>query len=344
MNKMVLSFLLVLLSVASAQNVVNLYSARHYDSDLELYALFTKETGIEVNLIEGDADELIERIKSEGSNSPADVFITTDAGRLWRAEQAGILASVDSDILKAAIPENLRHPEGKWFGLSKRARVIVYNKDYVDASELSTYEDLASEKWKGRICIRSSSNIYNQSLLASIIEADGAAAAEAWAQGLVDNLARAPQGGDTDQITAVAVGECDLAVVNHYYYARMLADAGPEDDDDPVDENAKEVAEQVKLFFPNQADRGTHVNISGAAVIETAPHKDNALKLLEFLVSPEAQAIFADQNFEYPVVSGVASSEVIQTFGDFKADELNVAVLGENNPEAVRIMDRVGWR
>ncbi|MCA9838688.1 MAG: Fe(3+) ABC transporter substrate-binding protein [Trueperaceae bacterium] len=344
MKTILLSLTILLGGISLAQDVVNIYSARHYDSDVMLYKLFTEETGIEVNLIEGDADELIERIKSEGVNSPADIFITTDAGRLWRAEEAGILASVSSEVLESAIPENLRHPEGKWFGLAKRARVIVYNKAYVDASELSTYEDLADEKWQGRICIRSSNNIYNQSLLASIVASDGPEAAEAWAQGLVDNLARTPQGGDTDQITAVAAGECDVAVVNHYYYARMLADAGPEDDDDPIDPNAQAVAEQVALFFPNQEDRGTHINISGAAVVNTAPHQENALKLLEFLVSPEAQEIFADQNFEYPVVESAPMSDVIKNFGDFKADDLNVALLGENNPEAVRIMDRVGWR
>ena len=340
-----LATLTLLTGLAFAQDeTVNIYSARHYDTDVELFDTFTQETGIKVNLIEGDADELIERIRSEGANSPADVLITTDAGRLWRAEDDGLLKSVDSEALTEAIPENLRNPAGQWFGLTKRARVIVYNKDSVDPTELSTYEDLADPKWRGRVCARSSSNVYNQSLLASIIAADGADAAEAWATGLVENFARPPQGGDTDQIAAVAAGECDVTIVNHYYYARMVAGAGPEDDDDPAIENQAEIAARVGLFFPNQDSRGTHVNISGAAVLNNAPHPDNAVRFLEFLVTEEAQTIFAEGNFEYPVVAGVAVAPVVQGFGDFKEDALNVAVLGENNPEAVRMMDRAGWQ
>jgi iron(III) transport system substrate-binding protein len=334
----------VVLSTSYAQGTVNVYSARHYDSDSELFNLFTEETGIQVNVIEAKAEELIERVRSAGTNSPADVLITVDAGNLWRADEAGILEPVASELLKAAIPENLRHPEGKWFGFATRARVIVYNKDTVSPDELSTYEDLASEKWQGRVCIRSSTNVYNQSLLASIIASDGEEAAETWAQGIVTNMAREPEGGDTDQITAVAVGECDVAVVNHYYYARMIASAAPEDDDDPIDPNAKDVAEKVGIFFPNQTDRGTHINISGAAVVVGAPNHDNAVKFLEFLASPEAQAIFAEQNYEYPVVAGVQPSQVIKNFGEFKADTLNVARYGENNPLAVQIMDKVGWK
>jgi iron(III) transport system substrate-binding protein len=258
-----------------------------------------------------------------------------DAGNLWRADEAGILDSVDSEVLTTAIPENLRHPEGKWFGLATRARVIVYNKETVSPEELSTYEDLASETWQGRLCIRSSTNIYNQSLLASIIASDGEEAAETWAQGIVNNMAREPEGGDTDQIKAVAAGECDVAVSNHYYLARLLAS------EDPADQ---EVANAVGIFFPNQDDRGTHVNISGAAVVAGAPNRDNAIAFIEFLASPEAQAIFAEQGFEYPVVAGVEPSEIIKGFGEFKADTLNVATYGENNPLAVQIMDRVGWK
>jgi iron(III) transport system substrate-binding protein len=339
-----LLFVAVFLSAVQAQEVINVYSARHYDSDADLFNLFTEQTGIEVNIIEAKAEELIERVRSSGDNSPADVLITIDAGNLWRAEAAGILDPVDSEKLNTAIPENLRHPEGKWFGFATRARVIVYNKETVTPEELSTYEDLASDTWQGRICIRSSTNVYNQSLLASMIASDGAEAAEAWAQGIVNNMAREPEGGDTDQITAVAVGACDVAVVNHYYYARMLASAEPEDDDDPIDPNAQEVIKNVGIFFPNQADRGTHVNISGAAIVTGAPNRDNAVKFLEFLATPEAQAIFAEQNYEYPVVAGVPASEVIKNFGDFKADTLSVATYGENNPLAVQIMDRVGWK
>lgn len=335
--------LLILAGFGSAQdeNVVNVYSARHYESDAELYQGFTDATGIEVNVIEAEADELLERIRSEGENSPADVIITVDAGRLWRAEEAGLLEPIDSEVLTATIPENLRHPEGLWFGLAKRARVIVFDKNEVDPSELSSYQDLADPRWQGRICIRSSGNVYNQSLLASIIASEGAEAAEAWAQGLVNNLARDPQGGDTDQIKAVAAGECDIAVVNHYYLARLLADAASGNPQDPA---SAEVAERIGLFFPNQEDRGAHVNITGAAVVASAPHRDNAVALLEYLVTTEAQANFADGSFEFPVVAGASPNEVVSGFGDFVQDSLNLAALGENNPEAVRIMDRVGWQ
>jgi iron(III) transport system substrate-binding protein len=314
---------------------VNVYSARHYASDEELYSRFSEQTGIRVNVIEANADELIERIRSEGRNSPADVIVTVDAGRLWRADEAGLLAPVESDVLEAAIPENLRHPEGKWFGLTRRVRAIVYNKGTVDPSELSTYEDLASDKWEGRICIRSSDNVYNQSLLASLIEVNGATAAEEWARGLVENFARNPQGGDTDQILAVAAGECDIAVSNHYYLARLVAS------DDPAD---REVASEVGIFFPNQDGRGAHVNISGAGVVATAPHRQNAIRLIEFLASADAQELFARGNNEFPVAEGIPASEAARGFGEFEADNVGVASYGENNPEAVRIMDRVGWR
>lgn len=334
MQKLILSLAALLISFSWAQEV-NVYSARHYDSDEILFAMFTEATGIKVNLVESEAGELIERIRSEAANSPADLLITVDASNLWRAEEAGILSPNSSTVLEAAIPQNLRHPEGKWYGLATRARILVYNKETVDPAELSTYEDMASEKWQGRICIRSSSNVYNQSLLGSIIEADGLEAAESWAAGMVANFARPPQGGDTDQIKAVAAGECDVAVANHYYLARLIAS------DDAAD-NA--VAEAVGAFFPNQGDRGTHINISGAGIVEGAPNRDNALALLEFLVSPEAQRVFADQNNEYPVIAGLEPSPQTQSFGDFKADEVSIAAYGKNNPDAVRIFDRVGWQ
>ena len=335
MVKVTSFFILLALFVSANAQEVNVYSARHYESDDVLFDLFTEETGIEVNKVESDAEELIERIRSEGENTPADVLITVDAGNLWRAEEAELLASTTSETLESAIPENLRHPEGEWFGLATRARVFVYNPETVDASELSTYEDLANENWQGRVCIRSSSNIYNQSLLASIIAADGAEAAETWAAGMVENFARPPQGGDTDQIEAVAAGECDVAVVNHYYLARLIAS------DDAAD---NEVAAAVDIFFPNQDGRGTHVNISGAGVVAGAPNPENALAFIEFLASPEAQQIFADQNNEYPVIEGLNASEQTQGFGEFMVDELNVSQYGENNAEAVRIFDRVGWQ
>ncbi|HEY9738132.1 MAG TPA: extracellular solute-binding protein, partial [Trichocoleus sp.] len=205
---------------SSSAGEVNVYSSRHYDSDDILYQRFTEETGIEVNVIEGEADELIERIKNEGANSPADVLMTVDAGRLWRAEEEGLFQSITSEALTQAIPANLRHPDGLWFGLTQRARVLVYNKEAVQPEDLSTYEALAEPQWKGRVCIRSSGNIYNQSLLGSMVESDGAEETEAWVKGLVSNLAREPEGGDIDQIKAVAAGQCDVAIVNHYYWAR----------------------------------------------------------------------------------------------------------------------------
>lgn len=322
-------------SPVMAAGEVNVYSARHYDVDEQLYQTFTQQTGIRVNVIEGEADQLIERIKAEGANSPADVLITVDAGRLWRAQEAGVLQPIRSQVLEAAIPAHLREPEGHWFGLTKRARVLVYSKDRVDPSELSTYEDLADSKWKERLLIRSSSNVYNQSLVGALLAAHGEKVVEDWARGVVANLARPPQGGDTDQIRAVAAGEGDVAVSNHYYLARLINSSKAED---------RAVADKVALFFPNQNDRGTHVNISGAGVIKTAPNKENAIKFIEFLASPAAQKIFAEGNFEFPVVEGVEMHPTLAAWGPFKEDELNAAVFGRNNAEALKIMDRVGWR
>jgi iron(III) transport system substrate-binding protein len=317
------------------RNVVNLYSARHYDTDEELYKAFTDATGIRVNVVEADADQLIERIKAEGNNSPADVLMTVDAGRLWRAQQEDLFAPVTSTTLTDAIPENLRHPEGLWFGLTKRARVIMYNKDTVDPAELSTYEALTDAKWKGRILIRTSTNIYNQSLVGALIAAHGADETEAWARGFVANFARDPEGNDTAQIQAAAAGLGDIAIANTYYLARLAKS------EDPADQ---EVADKMRVFFPNQEDRGTHVNISGAGVLKTAPNQDAAVQFLEFLVSPEAQEIFANGNNEYPVVPGIATNSVVAGFGEFKEDTLNAAVFGENNPEALQVTDRAGWK
>ncbi|MBE9111839.1 Fe(3+) ABC transporter substrate-binding protein [Nodosilinea sp. LEGE 07298] len=313
---------------------VNLYSSRHYDTDDLLYDGFREATGIRVNLVEAEADQLIERIKSEGQNSPADILMTVDAGRLWRAEQEGMFQAVNSDTLNAAIPENLRHPDGLWYGLTKRARVIMYNKDTVDPAELSTYEALADPKWRGRVLTRSSTNIYSQSLVGSMIAAHGAEETEEWARGLVANLARDPEGGDTDQIKAVAAGLGDIAIANTYYLARLAKSDNAED---------QAIAEAIGVFFPNQDGRGTHVNISGAGVVKTAPNAEAAVQFLEYLASPEAQEIFAQSNNEYPVVEGVAVDSVVASFGEFKADPLNASVFGSNNPEALRITDRAGW-
>lgn len=318
-----------------AQNEeINLYSSRHYDTDELLYRNFTDQTGIRINLLEGNADELIARIKSEGRNSPADILITVDAARLWRAEEAEIFSPVSSEILEGSIPENLRHPEGLWFSLTKRARVIMYNNNQVDPSQLSTYENLASSQWRDRIAIRSSNNVYNQSLVASLIANLGEEAAEEWCRGIVENMARPPQGGDTDQIKAAASGMADLAVANTYYFARFAPGRSASN---PA------IFNRVNVFFPNQNGRGAHVNVSGGGVIKTAPNREGAIRFLEYLVSPPAQAIFAQSNSEYPVVPNVPLDPVIARFGDFKEDQVNVAQLGRNNPLAVKIMDRAGW-
>jgi iron(III) transport system substrate-binding protein len=316
---------------------VNVYSARHYDSDDELYARFSEVTGIKVNVIEGKPDELIERIKSEGANSPADVFITVDAGNLWRAQEAGLFQPIDSSALKQAIPENLREPSGLWFGLTTRARLIVYNTGAVQPDALSTYEALAEPQWKGRVCIRSSGNIYNQSLVGSMLETNGVEKTTAWVKGLVANLARQPEGGDIDQIKAVSSGLCDVAIVNHYYWARLAKSSEAAD---------QAAVANTALFFPNQgdSDRGTHVNIGGAGVLANAPHKEDAIAFLEFLVTPEAQKIFADGNNEYPVVQGVELDPIVAKLGQFKVDTVNVAAYGRNNPEVVKVVDQAGWK
>jgi iron(III) transport system substrate-binding protein len=313
---------------------VNLYSSRHYNTDDALYETFTDLTGIRVNLLEGEADELLARLESEGDRSPADVFMTVDAGMLWRAEQAGVFAPVSSSVLTSSIPEYLRHPEGKWFGFSKRARVIMYNKDTVDPAELSTYEALTDPRWRGEILIRSSSNIYNQSLVASFIESNGLEATEEWAAGMVRNFARSPEGNDRAQIEAAAAGLGDIAIANTYYLPRYL------NEDDPA---KQAVFEKIGVFFPNQDGRGAHVNISGAGVVASAPHPSEAQQFLEYLAGTEAQKFFAEGNNEYPVVEDAELSPVVKGFGDFEDDSVNVFTYGEHQAAAVRLMDRVGW-
>ncbi|NNG03366.1 MAG: Fe(3+) ABC transporter substrate-binding protein [Inquilinus sp.] len=327
--------LLALASGGASAQEVNVYSARHYDTDLALYDDFTAQTGIEVNLIEGSADELIERIAAEGRNSPADVLITVDAGRLWRADQANLFQPVRSAVLEARIPAHLRHPDGHWFGLSKRARVIFYDRAEGPPAGLDSYEDLADPGFAGTVCIRSSSNIYNQSLMASIIAAHGEAAAEAWATGVVDHFARGPAGNDRAQIKSVVAGECTVAVANTYYWGQMIAS------DDATEHGA---AARVGILFPNQDGRGAHVNISGGGVIATAPNRDGAIRFLEYLTGPDAQALFAEAANEYPIDPSVPLSGPIAEWGAFKEDTVNASLLGSNNPAAVRIFDRAGWR
>ena len=334
-NKTFLTAVLAALCGQAAAQEVNVYSSRHYDTDLALYEEFEEETGIEVNLLEAGADVLIERIQAEGEFSPGDVLITVDAGRLWRAEEAGLFAPTRSDILEQRLPDSLRHPGGLWFGLSTRARVIIYNQDDGRPEGLDTYADLADSAYRDEVCIRSSSNIYNISLLASIIEHEGADAAEDWAEGVVANFARRPQGNDTSQIKAVASGECGIAVVNSYYLARF---AGSDDPD------TRAVFEKVGVIFPNQEGRGAHVNVSGAGVLKHAPNRENAVRFIEYLTTDRAQAYFADGNDEYPAAKGTRTSSAVEALGAFEADPVNVTALGENQAEAVRIFDRVGWR
>jgi iron(III) transport system substrate-binding protein len=314
---------------------VNIYSSRKEELIKPLLDRFTAETGIQVNLVTGKEDALIQRLKSEGANSPADLLITTDAGNLYRAKEAKVTQPIDSETLTAAVPATYRDPAGHWVGLTVRARPLMYVKGKTDPATLSTYEALAEPAFKGQVCIRSSDNIYNQSLVASLIAANGVEATEAWARGLVNNLARPPKGGDRDQIKAAAAGECAIAIANTYYLAGMLAGSDPAE---------RAAAEAMGVFWPNQDGRGVHVNVSGAAVTAAARHKASAVKLVEFLANPESQAWYAEQNGEYPVRAGVAISPILAAWGPFKADDLNLARLGELNAEAVKLMDRAGWK
>ncbi|HSP40298.1 MAG TPA: Fe(3+) ABC transporter substrate-binding protein [Gillisia sp.] len=315
--------------------VVNVYTHRHYEADQDLFKRFEDQTGIKVNVINASADELIQKMNMEGAQSPADVLITVDAGRLTRAKEQDLLQPIQSEILEKTIPSHLKDPDNNWFGITKRARIIAYSLDRVKPEQLSTYEDLASDKWKNKLLIRSSGNIYNQSLLASIIVNNGEEQARQWTKGIVQNMARAPKGSDRDQVKAVVAGEGDLAIVNSYYIGQMLNSSDPEE---------VATAKKIGLFFPNQNDRGTHMNVSGAGVAKYAPNKENAIKFIEFLVSEEAQRIFSHSNYEYSVLSSVEPDGLLKEWGEFKEDELILSKLGENNKKAVLIFDEAGWK
>jgi iron(III) transport system substrate-binding protein len=327
----------LLIGEAVAQEkVLNLYTARHYATDEAFYTGYTKATGIKINRIEGGEDALFERIKAEGVNSPADVFLTVDVARLWRAEQAGIFAPLKSASLSKRIPAHYRDPDGKWFGFSARARVLAYDKSKVKSAELARYEDLANPKWKGQICTRSSSHPYNLSLISSMMIHLGEEKATEWARGVAANLARTPRGGDTDQLRAVAVGECSIALSNHYYYVRIMRSDKAED---------RSLIEKVGLVWPNQRDRGTHINISGGGMLQHAPNREAAVKFLEYLGSDGAQALFADGNNEWPIVKGVKlANPALESFGQFKTDTVSLANLGKTQAAAQRIADQVGWK
>jgi iron(III) transport system substrate-binding protein len=320
---------------ATAAEVVNVYNARHYGSDQQLWDGFKKATGIEVNVVSGDHDPLLQRLVAEGARSPADLFITVDAGRLAVAIEKGVLQPIGSELVKTTIPAHLRDRDDLWTGLSVRARVLIYAKDRVGPGELSTYEALAEPGFKGRILVRSSTNIYNLGLLGSLIEANGFDRTLAWCKGLVANLARPPQGGDTDQILAAAAGVGDVAISNTYYFGRLAASTKPED---------RAAVDKLAVFFPNQGDRGTHVNVSGVGLVKHAPNRANAVRLIEYLVSPEAQRYLADVNHEFPANPAVPAGPVAASWGGFKQDALNATVYAQRSAEALRLADQCGWK
>ncbi len=320
----------------AADQELNLYSARHYKTDEALYKGFTDATGIKINRIEGKEDELFERIKREGAASPADVFITVDAARLQAADEAGLFAPTPSQVLHARIPAQFRANDNAWFGFSYRARVIAYDKDKVKPEQIASYLDMAKPEFKGKVCVRSGNHPYNLTLMASIINHNGEAKALQWAEGMVANLARAPKGGDTDQMRAIAAGECEIALTNHYYYARITGSNKPED---------VTVAEKVAVVFPDQQTQGTHVNISGGGMLKHAPHKEAAVKFLEYLASDAAQAYFANGNNEWPVVASVkVDNPELAKLGSFKIDPLNASALAKEIPLAQRLIDKAGWK
>ena len=328
--------LVALSAVAAQSNIINLYSSRHYQTDEALYSNFTKHTGIKLNRIEGGEDPLIERLRNEGKASPADVLVTVDAGRLWRAEQMGLFQAIDSKTLNTRLPAHLRAVGNQWFGFSTRARVIVYNKSMVNPADVQNYEDLANPRLKGKVCSRSGSHVYNLSLMSALIAHWGDAKAEAWARAVVANFARAPKGGDSDQIRGVATGECGVALANTYYYVRLAASDKPED---------RKLMEKVGLIWPNQQSFGAHLNVSGAGVLKTSRHKEAAIRFLEYLASDAAQSYFSGGNNEWPAVaSAPLNNRTLEALGKFKADTLNVGILGKNQPAAQKIFDRAGYQ
>ncbi|MBU3002999.1 extracellular solute-binding protein [Paraglaciecola arctica] len=324
-----------LLSPVVMAEQVNLYSARKEALIKPLLDTFTKQTGISVNLVTGKADNLITRLKSEGKYSPADLLLTTDVGRLYRAKQQGLTQEISETEVISKLPNNYRDEQGHWLGLSLRARPLMVSVDRVAAQSIATIEDLTKPEWKGRICIRSSNNIYNQSMVASLIAQLGESATEEWVNGLVKNFARPPQGGDRDQIKGVASGLCDVAIANTYYLAGMLSSE---------DETTKQQAQKVKVVWPNQEGRGAHINISGVALAKNAPNKAAALKLIDFLLSNESQLWYAKTNHEYPVLAGIPYSDILQSFGAFETEQVPLGKLGELNSAAVQMMDRAGWK
>lgn len=330
--------LLLVISGCAPVNEVNIYTSRHYDVDDILYAEFTKKTGIKVNIISGSGGALMERLKAEGVNSPGDVFFTVDAGNLANFQKEGFLQSITSENIKNVVPIELRGKNDEWVAIAKRARVIFYNPESVSNEEIANinYEDLAKPRWKNRVVVRSSSNMYNQSLVASLISNLGEENTETWAKGLVDNFARKPQGNDRAQLMAVANGQADIAIANTYYLGIMLSGKGGTEQ--------QVAAAKLRIAFPNQTNRGAHVNISGGGILKHSPNKENAEKFLEFLLTEEAQSHIVNNTFEYPILETVEPHELIAGFGTFNMDKTSVADFGEYNPAAVKLMDRAGWK
>jgi iron(III) transport system substrate-binding protein len=322
-------------TAAMAQGEVNLYSSRHYDTDERLYSDFTEATGITINRIEGNADELIARMQAEGANSPADILLTVDTSRLERAKAAGVLQSIDSDVLEKRIPDSLQDDDNQWFGFSQRARIIFYDKTDVENPPLD-YVSLADPQYKGMVCHRSSTNVYTQTLLSAVIENHGEEAAKAWAQGVVDNFARDPQGGDTDQLLGLVSGECDISISNTYYFSRALR----------VDVEGLSEADRANIgwVFPAQNAEGAHMNLSGGGVAAHAPNRENAIKFLEYLSSDQAQQYFSAGNDEYPAVPGVGLSPSVAALGMFRPDDVDLSEVAQNLATAQKIFNEVGWK
>ena len=333
-KKLVLSAL-VLTSSLFASNEVNVYSHRHYDTDKKLFKIFEEKTGIKVNVVNAKASALIKRIESEGVKSPADVLITVDAGRLYQAKQKDILQAINSDYLNENIPANLRDIDNKWYALTKRSRVALYKIGSGIESKLTTYEDLAKPEFKGQIMVRSSNNIYNQSLMAAMIAHHGEEYSLNWAKGVVANMAKVPKGNDRYQVKAIANGIGQIAIANTYYIGKMV---------DNKDASQREAVKKVKVLFPKFENGGTHINVSGAGVAKYSPNKDNAIKFIEFMASKEAQKLFAEGNYEYPVLEGVKASKLVSSWGTFEDDNISINTLGQNNKSAVKIFDKAGWK
>lgn len=333
-------YVLILFVVASCTQTTNedaltLYTHRHYDTDQQIFDDFEAETGIKINVVNASADELIQRLESEGEQSPADLLISVDAGRLVRAKEKDLLQPFESEMIENTVPDYLQDTDNAWVSITKRARIIVFDKDEVEADELSTYEALTDEKWNNELLIRSSGNIYNQSLLASIIANNGEEAARDWAEGIVENFARNPQGNDRDQVKAILAGEGNLAVVNTYYLGRLINSS---------DELERNAGNAVEVFFPNQQGRGAHINVSGIGIAKHSKKAALATQFIEYLLSKEVQEIFAGENYEYPVNPEAETSELLQSWGSFKEDPLPLQKLGELNQQAVILFDQAGWQ